>query len=172
MSRWYYVAVALFFVGFALFELIKRLPIHPLQYQLVGLALAIFFLLLLIFSVVDVAFTTPLENQNLTSGGIALLYSVLGIVISATAGEGGDPVFTLELHPDGTGTFTILGVPEGTFKLFAYDYDTGRMAFGPPNLFISKVVQEHTDLVASIRAGKPLNEGRRMADSVSPFGPV
>ena len=27
-------------------------------------------------------------------------------------------------------------------------------------------VQEHTDLVASIRAGKPLNEGRRMAESV------
>jgi myo-inositol 2-dehydrogenase / D-chiro-inositol 1-dehydrogenase len=27
-------------------------------------------------------------------------------------------------------------------------------------------VQEHTDLVASIRAGKPLNEGRRIADSV------
>ncbi|MCD9031005.1 cell envelope integrity protein CreD [Luteimonas sp. Y-2-2-4F] len=39
--------VVLTFVAFALFELIKRLPIHPLQYLLVGLALAIFFLLLL-----------------------------------------------------------------------------------------------------------------------------
>jgi hypothetical protein len=27
-------------------------------------------------------------------------------------------------------------------------------------------VQEHTDLIASIRAGEPLNEGRRVADSV------
>ena len=26
-------------------------------------------------------------------------------------------------------------------------------------------MQEHTDLVASIRAGKPLNEGRRIAES-------
>jgi len=42
--------IVLTFVGFALFELIKRLPIHPLQYLLVGLALAIFFLLLLSLS--------------------------------------------------------------------------------------------------------------------------
>ena len=39
--------VLLTFVAFGLFELIRRLPIHPLQYLLVGLALAIFFLLLL-----------------------------------------------------------------------------------------------------------------------------
>ncbi len=42
--------VLLTFVGFVLFELIKRLPIHPVQYLLVGLALAIFFLLLLSLS--------------------------------------------------------------------------------------------------------------------------
>ncbi|MDR1076431.1 MAG: cell envelope integrity protein CreD [Xanthomonadaceae bacterium] len=42
--------VILTFVAFMLFELIKRLPIHPLQYLLVGLALAIFFLLLLSLS--------------------------------------------------------------------------------------------------------------------------
>lgn len=42
--------VLLTFVGFALFELIKQLKIHPLQYLLVGLALAIFFLLLLSLS--------------------------------------------------------------------------------------------------------------------------
>ena len=42
--------VLLTFVAFGLFELIKRLPIHPLQYLLVGLALAIFFLLLLSLS--------------------------------------------------------------------------------------------------------------------------
>ena len=36
--------VVLTFVGFFMFELIRRLPIHPVQYALVGLALAIFFL--------------------------------------------------------------------------------------------------------------------------------
>ncbi|HRO26963.1 MAG TPA: inner membrane CreD family protein, partial [Luteimonas sp.] len=42
--------VLLTFVGFFMFELIKRLPIHPIQYALVGLAIAIFFLLLVSLS--------------------------------------------------------------------------------------------------------------------------
>ena len=42
--------VVLTFVGFFLFEMIKQLPIHPIQYGLVGLALAIFFLLLVSLS--------------------------------------------------------------------------------------------------------------------------
>jgi inner membrane protein len=42
--------VALTFAGFFMFELVKRLPIHPIQYGLVGLALAIFFLLLVSLS--------------------------------------------------------------------------------------------------------------------------
>ena len=42
--------VLLTFVGFFMFELIKQLPIHPVQYGLVGLALAIFFLLLVSLS--------------------------------------------------------------------------------------------------------------------------
>ncbi len=42
--------VLLTFVGFFLFELIKQLPIHPIQYGLVGLSLAIFFLLLVSLS--------------------------------------------------------------------------------------------------------------------------
>ena len=42
--------VLLTFVVFFLFELIKQLPIHPIQYGLVGLALAIFFLLLVSLS--------------------------------------------------------------------------------------------------------------------------
>ncbi|HEY5849189.1 MAG TPA: cell envelope integrity protein CreD [Lysobacter sp.] len=42
--------VLLTFVGFFIFELIKQLPIHPIQYGLVGLALAIFFLLLVSLS--------------------------------------------------------------------------------------------------------------------------
>jgi inner membrane protein len=49
-SKYGILFVLLTFVGFALFELVRQLRIHPLQYLLVGLALAIFFLLLLSLS--------------------------------------------------------------------------------------------------------------------------
>jgi inner membrane protein len=42
--------VVLTFGGFFLFETMKQLPIHPIQYLLVGFGLAIFFLLLVSFS--------------------------------------------------------------------------------------------------------------------------
>ncbi len=42
--------VLLTFAGFFMFELVKQLRIHPIQYLLVGLALALFFLLLLSLS--------------------------------------------------------------------------------------------------------------------------
>lgn len=42
--------VALTFAAFFLFEMLKQLPIHPVQYSLVGLALALFFLLLISLS--------------------------------------------------------------------------------------------------------------------------
>jgi len=42
--------VLLTFGGFFLFEMLKSLPIHPIQYLLVGFGLAIFFLLLISFS--------------------------------------------------------------------------------------------------------------------------
>ncbi len=42
--------VALTFAAFFVFEILKRLPIHPVQYLLVGLALALFFLLLVALS--------------------------------------------------------------------------------------------------------------------------
>lgn len=49
-SKYGLLFVVLTFVGFFMFELIKQLPIHPVQYGLVGLALAIFFLLLVSLS--------------------------------------------------------------------------------------------------------------------------
>lgn len=49
-SKYGLLFVLLTFVGFVLLELTRRLRIHPLQYLLVGLALAIFFLLLLSLS--------------------------------------------------------------------------------------------------------------------------
>lgn len=42
--------IALTFAGFFLFEILKRLAIHPMQYGLVGLALAFFYLLLVSLS--------------------------------------------------------------------------------------------------------------------------
>lgn len=42
--------VLLTFVGFFMFEVLRALPIHPIQYGLVGLALAVFFLLLVSLS--------------------------------------------------------------------------------------------------------------------------
>lgn len=42
--------VVLTFGGFFVFEVMKQLPIHPVQYLLVGFALALFFLLLISFS--------------------------------------------------------------------------------------------------------------------------
>jgi len=49
-SKYGVLFVVLTFVGFILFELVRRLRIHPLQYLMVGLALAVFFLLLLSLS--------------------------------------------------------------------------------------------------------------------------
>ena len=49
-SKYGLLFVLLTFVGFFMFETIRQLPIHPIQYALVGLALAIFFLLLLSLS--------------------------------------------------------------------------------------------------------------------------
>lgn len=49
-SKYGLLFVLLTFVGFFMYETIRQLPIHPIQYALVGLALAIFFLLLLSLS--------------------------------------------------------------------------------------------------------------------------
>lgn len=49
-SKYGLLFVLLSFVGFFIFELIKQLRIHPIQYGLVGLGLAIFFLLLVSLS--------------------------------------------------------------------------------------------------------------------------
>ena len=45
-----FIFIGLTFVAFFLFEVLKRLAIHPVQYALVGVALAVFFLLLISLS--------------------------------------------------------------------------------------------------------------------------
>lgn len=49
-SKYGILFVALTFIGFFMFEMIRQLRIHPIQYGLVGFALALFFLLLLAMS--------------------------------------------------------------------------------------------------------------------------
>ena len=44
----------------------------------------------------------------LTSGGTALVYSVVGDTLTATAGPGGETVFTFTLEADGDWTFTLV----------------------------------------------------------------
>jgi inner membrane protein len=103
-SKYGILFVMLTFVGFFMFELLKRLPIHPIQYTLVGFALAIFFLLLLSLSehmefwiaylIASVA-CIGLQGLYLSSvlksklrgtgfaGGLTLLYAALyGLLIS------------------------------------------------------------------------------------------
>lgn len=49
-SKYGFLFLGLTFAGFMLIELLRRLAIHPIQYTLVGLALAMFFLLLVALS--------------------------------------------------------------------------------------------------------------------------
>ncbi len=46
-TKYAFLFVAITFGAFLLFEILKQLPIHPVQYGMVGLSLALFFLLLL-----------------------------------------------------------------------------------------------------------------------------
>ena len=103
-SKYGILFVLLTFVGFLMFELVKRLPIHPIQYGLVGLALAIFFLLLLSLSehmefwiayLLAAAACIGLQGTYLSAvlkshargwgfaGGLTLLYAALyGLLVS------------------------------------------------------------------------------------------
>lgn len=84
--------VAITFVGFFMFEVIRQLPIHPIQYGLVGLALVIFFLLLVSLSE-HIAFPIAYATASGACIGLigfylsAVLRSALrGTVFAATLG--------------------------------------------------------------------------------------
>lgn len=49
-AKYAFLFIGLTFAGFFLMEVLRRVSVHPVQYGLVGLALALFFLLLLSFS--------------------------------------------------------------------------------------------------------------------------
>jgi inner membrane protein len=96
--------IGLSFVSFFLFEILKRLPIHPIQYTLIGFAIAIFYLLLfslsehLDFSLSYLIATMSCVSlmlfylshvlrgwlqASIFSGLLTLLYGMLYIIISA-----------------------------------------------------------------------------------------
>lgn len=96
--------IALTFAGFFLFEILKRLAIHPMQYGLVGLSLAFFYLLLVSLSehiafnlayliassacILLIGFYVSYVLQSITrslifSGLLASLYGLLFSLLSA-----------------------------------------------------------------------------------------
>ena len=83
-SKYGFLFIGLTFAAFLLYELLRRLAIHPIQYALVGLALAMFFLLLTALSE-HIAFAAAYASATLACVGLvsAYLVRVLG---SARAG--------------------------------------------------------------------------------------
>jgi inner membrane protein len=71
--------IGLSFVAFFIFEVLNELSIHPIQYSLVGFAIAIFYLLLLSLSE-HIAFSWAYATATLCCVGLLLfyLYNVLG----------------------------------------------------------------------------------------------
>jgi inner membrane protein len=78
--------VVLTFGGFFLFEIMKELPIHPVQYLLVGFGLAIFFLLLISFSE-HTAFALAYLISSAACIGLLTFY-LSYVLRSATRGMG------------------------------------------------------------------------------------
>jgi predicted dehydrogenase len=59
----------------------------------------------------------------------------------------------------------VVGTTGSTYTDSADGYIRGKRAYEDPKGSPNPYVQEHVDLVASIKAGKPLNEGRQVAES-------
>jgi len=74
-SKYGFLFLGLTFAGFILAELLRRLAIHPVQYLLVGLALAIFFLLLTALSE-HIAFVKAYAIATAACVGLISIYLV------------------------------------------------------------------------------------------------
>ncbi|MFC5475032.1 cell envelope integrity protein CreD [Paraherbaspirillum soli] len=85
--------VLLTFAGFFIFEIIKQLPIHPIQYLLVGLALALFFLLLVSLSE-HIAFWLSYLIASIACIGLLTFY-LSNVLRSAWRGFGFGAMLTL-----------------------------------------------------------------------------
>jgi inner membrane protein len=74
-SKYGFLFIGLTFAAFLLFELLRRLAIHPVQYALVGLALAMFFLLLTALSE-HIDFAAAYAAATLACVGVVSVYLV------------------------------------------------------------------------------------------------
>lgn len=74
-AKYGFLFIGLMFAAFFLFELLRRLMIHPVQYTLVGLALALFFLLLTALSE-HIAFGAAYAIATLACVGLVTVYVV------------------------------------------------------------------------------------------------
>lgn len=74
-SKYGFLFIGLTFAAFLLFELLRRLAIHPIQYAFVGLALAMFFLLLTALSE-HIAFAAAYALATLACAGLIAGYLV------------------------------------------------------------------------------------------------
>jgi inner membrane protein len=72
-AKYAFLFVGLTFAGFLLMEVLRRVSVHPVQYGLVGLALAIFFLLLLSFAE-HIGFTAAYAGSALICVGLIGFY--------------------------------------------------------------------------------------------------
>jgi len=85
-SKYGFLFIGLTFAAFLLFEQLRRLAIHPVQYAFVGLALAMFFLLLTALSE-HIAFGAAYAAATLACTGVVTGYLVR-VLASRTAGLG------------------------------------------------------------------------------------
>ncbi len=83
-SKYGFLFIGLTFAAFLLFELLRRLAIHPIQYALVGVALSMFFLLLVALSE-HVAFAAAYAAATFACVGLISVY-VIRVLRSATLG--------------------------------------------------------------------------------------
>lgn len=88
-----FLFISLTFAGFFLFEMLKRLAVHPIQYSLVGAALALFYLLLLSFSE-HIGFGAAYVLSS-TACVLLIGFYVSGILRSARHGLGFGAMLTL-----------------------------------------------------------------------------
>jgi inner membrane protein len=85
-SKYGFLFIGLTFVAVLLVELLRRLKVHPIQYALIGLAVAIFFLLLTALSE-QVGFGPAYALATVACVGIVTLYAVR-VLHSAALGVG------------------------------------------------------------------------------------
>jgi inner membrane protein len=85
-SKYGFLFVGLTFAAFLLLELLLRLPIHPVQYSLVGIALAMFFLLLTALSE-HLAFALAYAIGTFACTGLIAVYAAY-VLASVRAGLG------------------------------------------------------------------------------------